>query len=293
MKEHEMIRNIAGIHGSTPFSADAEQFGNMLYSMDSFSKTEDFFEFTPPEIIGRNMAAAACSDLLASGIKPDFLIQAWNMDSAETEEYYLEISRGIESVLQYYGAICIGGDMGCSSPWNWTATVGGNLKSAPVRRKASQKIPFDLYLSGSLGDANLAAFFRKEMPLIELRNPVPQNSLFATDTSGGFCDALENFRRVNPELSVELENIPCAIQEPLPFPEEFLLIGGVGEYELLYAVPAGFPAEGIRIGTGDFSGKGIHFKHGGTMHSPPPDYRNIPPEQWFAATEEYYREVFR
>ena len=221
MKEHEMIRNIAGIHGLTPFSADAEQFGNMLYSMDSFSKTEDFFEFTPPEIIGHNMAAAACSDLLASGIKPDFLIQAWNIDNSDPEEYYLSISRGIESVLQHYGAICIGGDMGCSSPWNWTATVGGNLKSAPVQRKASQKIPFDLYLSGSLGDANLAAFFRKEMPLIELRNPVPQNSLFATDTSGGFFDALENFRRVNPELSIELENIPCAVQETLPFPEEF------------------------------------------------------------------------
>lgn len=292
MNEQKMIEKISGIHGQSPFLSDAELFGKMLYSMDSFSKTEDFFENTPPETVGHNMAAAACSDLLACGVKPEFLIQTWIIDDSEPEEFYLQAARGIETVLNHYGAKCIGGDMGCSNPWNWTATVGGSLKAAPVQRKTNRKIPFDLYLSGSVGDANIAAFFRKEMPLIELREPVPQNALFATDTSGGFFDALENFRRVDPELSIQLENIPYAVQEKLPFPEEFLLIGGVGEYELLYAVPAGFPAEGFRIGTGDFSGKGIHFKNGGTMQKSPPDYRNIPPEQWIAATEQYYREVF-
>ena len=293
MNEQSIIEKIAGIHGTVPFCSDAEPFGKMLYSMDSFSKTEDFFEHTSPEIIGHNMAAAACSDLLASGIKPEFLIQTWNVDDAEPEAFYLQAARGIESVLNHYGAKCIGGDMGCSSPWSWTATVGGTAQSAPIQRKTDNKIPFDLYLSGGVGDANIAAFFHREMPKIELREPVPAYALLATDTSGGFMDALENFRRLDPLFSVEIETIPYAEHEPLPFPEEFLLIGGVGEYELLYAVPAGMPADGIRIGKGDFSGSVIRFMNGGIMKSPPPDYRGIEPQQWLAATEQYYREVFR
>lgn len=293
MNEQKMIEKISGIHGQSPFLSDAELFGKMLYSMDSFSKTEDFFEITPPETVGHNMAAAACSDLLACGAKPEFLIQTWNIDDSEPEEFYLHAARGIESVLNHYGAKCIGGDMGCSSPWSWTATVGGTAKTAPVQRRTDRKIPFDLYLSGSVGDANIAAFFHREMPRIELREPVPAHALFATDTSGGFFDALENFRRLEPQLSIEIETIPYTEHEPLPFPEEFLLIGGVGEYELLYAVPAGCSADGIRIGTGDFSGSGIRFKNGGIMKSPPPDYREIPPDQWVVATEQYYREVFQ
>ena len=104
MNEQSIIEKIAGIHGTVPFCSDAELFGKMLYSMDSFSKTEDFFEHTSPEIIGHNMAAAACSDLLASGVKPEFLIQTWNVDDAEPEEFYLQAARGIESVLNHYGA---------------------------------------------------------------------------------------------------------------------------------------------------------------------------------------------
>jgi len=44
----------------------------------------------------------------------------------------------------------------------------------------------------------------------------------ATDTSGGFLDALENLRRVNRDLSltVELEKVPFAVDLP-QIPKEF------------------------------------------------------------------------
>ena len=130
------------------------------------------------------------------------------------------------------------------------------------------------------------------MPEIELRSPVPANAIFATDSSGGFVDALENFRRVNPDLTLYLEDIPLAPLPELPFPEEFLLIGGVGEYELIYALPRGEKAPGKLIGHGDFSNKGIRFPKGKPMTAPPPDYREIDPGKWVEATEKYYREFF-
>ena len=293
MKECDMIRRLAGIHGSTPFTADAELFGDMLFSMDGFSRDEDLFAHTPPERIGHDMAAAACADLLACGVKPGFLLQTWDVDETEPPGFYERAASGVEEVLRHYGAKCIGGDTGRAVPWRWTAVVGARIETPPVRRAAARKTAFDLYLSGPVGDANLAAFAESAMPEIELRDPVPPEAIFATDTSGGFMDALENFRRVNPELTLGIDAVPVAAHPPLPFPEEFLLIGGAGEYELVFALPAGTPCPGaVRIGSGDFSGRGIRFAGGGIMRSAPPDYRDIPPENRLAETEKYYREVF-
>ena len=296
MNEIKFINMLSSIHRTTPFGADGEECNGMVYTMDSFSPEEDFFTFTPPETIGHNMAAAVISDLLACGVKGEFLINTWNIQPALPEEFYAQCARGIEKVLRHYGMCCIGGDLGStSSSWNWTAVAGGKVPSSgTVRRISSRKIPFDLYLSGPVGDANFHAFNHLPMPEIELRSPVTPETLFATDTSGGFLDALENFIRVNPDLSLHIETIPYANLPELPFPKEFLLIGGVGEYELLYALPRGVrPPEGIYIGSGDFSGRGITFASGGRMKSAAlPDYRNTPPEKWLSATEKCYREIF-
>lgn len=293
MNEVDMIRRFTAIHNTNPFGADAERFGDMLFTMDSFSCDEDFFHFTPPERIGHNMAAALLSDLLSCGIKGEFVISSWTIDSKLPPEFYEECAKGIEKVLSHYGVRCIGGDMGSAPQWCWTAAAGGkDTLSVPVTRIASAKVPFDLYASGPFGDANLAAFYKKAMPEIELRPPVPPGSLFATDSSGGFLDALENFRRVNPALTLFLEDIPIAAPQEFPFPQEYLLIGGAGEYELLYAVPAGMKTQGLFLGRGDFSGKGIHFPNGKVMTAPPPDYREITPDRYLEATERYYKEFF-
>lgn len=309
MRENEFIQLFAEIHGTAPYSADAEIVkhagGFDLFSIDGFSETEDLFEHTPPEWIGRNMALAACADLLACGVKPEMLLQAWNIDDRKDKAYYRAIACGVEQVLRHYGAICIGGDTGCSRPWSWTATVKGHSATPPVTRIASRRMPFDLYLSGTLGDANLAAFLQESMPEFELRDPVSAEALFATDTSGGLFDALENFRRVNPGLHLCLslaETISPTVFERCPkeFDPFWALIGGAGEHELLYAVPQGFPAGGIRIGEGEFADSGgaelLLFAEGkeiGRVRTPPPDFRALPREEWVQATRNYYCELFR
>lgn len=303
MRENEWIGIFAGIHGIQTHRADAERCGNLLLSMDSFSETEDFFTATTPETIGHNMAAGACSDLLACGVKPEILQQAWNIDPGKGVEYYRKIARGIEKVLRHYGAKCIGGDLGTARPWSWTAAVLAHCAGESVTRAAQRRVPFDLYLSGPMGEANLAAFRREAMPELPLRDPVPPGTLFATDSSGGFFDALENFRRVHAGMRLDFEMsqvISPRVFEQCPAAVDPVctLIGGVGEYELVYAVPRGAAAPGIRIGEGDFSDRPendfswtMDGKTGGRMTDPPPDYRSIPPDHWFGATHNYLREM--
>ncbi len=307
MREGDFIEALSRIHGNTPYLADAEtvpfEGTFLLLSVDSFSEREDFLSSLPPEAIGRQMARAACSDLLACGAMPEFLLQNWCYDSSHDIEFYLKIANGIESVLKHYGTQCIGGDVGTASEWCWTATTFGRSQS-PVTRVASSKVPFDLYTTGLFGMANAAVFRGLPQPELPLRHPVPQGTLFATDSSGGLFDALENFRRVNRGMHIEIDAdkaISAAARNSLPHEAEagWMLVGGVGEYELIFAVPTGTPCpNAVRIGGGYFRDSqendfriACGGRHG-TMVSPPPDYREIAREEWVAATARYWESLF-
>lgn len=308
MREENMTRLFAGICGTEPYTADAEivrtEYGFELFSTDGFSETEDFLTNTPPETVGHNIAVAACSDLLACGVRPEFLLQALNIDDAKPQEYYRHVVSGIDKVLRRHGARCIGGDLGAAQPWNCTLTVTARSATPPVIRLARSREPFELYISGSMGTANLAAFRREPLPRFAVRDPVPPEALFATDASGGFFDALENFRRVNRGMRLQIDAgqvIAPEVTASLPpgFDPLWALVGGVGDYELVFAAPRGVKADGVRIGEGEFaSGEEDVFEwsldgRSGRMGSAPPDYRNIAPEEWLDATREYVREMGR
>ena len=308
MQEYQFIETFSHVFGNSPYQADAEILPDLtgfeLFSMDSFSEREDFFAQLSPWQIGHNMAYAACSDLLACGAIPEYLLQNWNCDSNHGLDFYKKVSEGIQEVLNHYGTKCIGGDLGTASEWIWTATVISHA-SRPITRVASQRIEFDLYTSGLLGEANAAIFCGQGLPTFALRQPVSSDAIFATDTSGGLFDALENFRRVNQGLLLELDVdalISPAVQKMLPSDARpgWALVGGVGEYELLFALPTGTPCrEGIKIGGGHFdnaSGEN-HIRllcdgKCGLMKEPPPDYRDIPEENWLSATAQYWTALF-
>ncbi len=295
MDEAEYIKMFSKIHNFKPYNSDAEIVkhgdGYELFSTDSFSEKEDFFENTPPEVIGHNMAMAAITDILACGVEPKYLLQSWSIDRAKSPEYYAQIATGIEEVLKKFGAKIIGGDIGCSAPWSWTATVVGYSSIAPITRQARERRAFKLYTSCSLGEANWAVFNKRPLPLISMPAKLPSEALFATDSSGGFFDAIENFRRVNQglQLKIELDKVSSL--------SLLTLIGGIGEYALIYALPKDFAHDAIAIGEGHFvDNDGVIelFKAGirvGEMGAPPPDYRNIDESEWLGATINYAKEI--
>ncbi len=308
MQEQKLIEVFSRIHGTRPFGADAEVVPfdgtNLLVSTDSFSEREDFLSGLEPEAMGRVMAYGAIADILACGAKPDFLVQAWNIDDSHDERFYERVAQGVQQVVSHYGAKVVGGDIGSAKEWCWTATVFASSKT-PVRRIASRRVDFDLYATGPFGTANVATFLGRSVPEPALRDPVPGNALFATDTSGGLFDALENFRRVNPGVWLELDAeraVSPEIARSLPPGVErgWALVGGVGEYELVFAVPAGtLVTDAVKIGRGGFAAQGacdFRIMYGGKigrMSTPPPDYRAIPRENWLAETASYWTSLWR
>lgn len=313
-----------------------EPNGYRAISIDSFSEREDFFGATEPTRIGHNMAVAVISDLLACSIEPRWMVQSWVLDANHNSEYFQTIAEAIESVLKQYRAYSLGGDLGSALNWNWTAAVEGICAQTPVMRKARNKVSFNLYVTGFLGDANAAAFMNRSQPEFECRPPVPPSAIMATDTSGGFFDSVQNFRRVNRDLnlSLELDKIPLApnLLSIPNVPAELGLIGGVGEYELLFALPQSeaCPIEATLIGWGDFnspesgtrnspeSGTRNSSESGtrnslpnaenaaseaevrllrggkevGRLSAPPPDYRAVDENDYLNVTIQYYRKLF-
>ncbi|MCR5414971.1 MAG: hypothetical protein K6F50_09650 [Kiritimatiellae bacterium] len=304
MKEADVIAALSRIHGTRAYEADAEivPFAGtrLLLSTDSFSEREDFLSNLEPEAMGRIMAYNAVSDILACGAKPEGLVQAWNLDAAHDKSFLSRVACGIQEVLDHYCAKVVGGDIGMAREWCWTATVFASCAS-PVRRVASRRIDFDLYASGPFGAANAAVFLGKPLPEPRFRPPVPGEALFATDSSGGLIDALENFRRVNPGMWLEVDAeaaVSPEVKRALPPGVEggWSLVGGAGECELLFAVPSGMDVPCcLKIGHGGFASEGefrlISRGRTGIVHEPPPDYRAIPPEDWLMATAGYWERM--
>ena len=190
------------------------------------------------------------NDLFASGATPHTFLASWDVDSSKGLSCYEKIASGMEKTLSLCGTVLRGGDIGSSVPWRCCCAVSGRANTPPVRRKTSRRIPFKLCLSGGVGDANLAMLQGRAMPEFECRHAlaplIGKHALFATDTSGGFFDALENFRRVNHGMLLEVNTadaLHADVKKYWPqneYPHEFALIGGVGEYELLFALAEDF-----------------------------------------------------
>ena len=309
MREIDLIEMLAVVHGSTPFTADAEILPNpnggfTAVSMDSFSEQEDFLTGLSPVQMGRQMSVGAVSDLLACGVQPQFLVQNWSYDPDHSLEFYRQVAAGIQQVLEHYGAKCVGGDVGTADHWQWTATVIGNA-AAPIARKASRRVPFNLYATGPMGEANAAVFIHQPLPPVAFHLPVPSNALFATDTSGGFLDALQNFNRANQGLLLDVycdKALSPRVREWLPASAEpgWALVGGVGEYELVFALSKDepMPPQVLKIGEGFFvdSADNVIKIHTADGHCgilrPLPDYRDIPPDQWLSATATCWQSMF-
>jgi thiamine-monophosphate kinase len=324
--EFDFIENILKQRRRSPkqhneaFSSDAEivSLGESVWAItvDEFSPSEDFLKHDFPETIGWNMAVATLSDLFACGVKPDFFMQAMVVSQAAGREFYERLMSGVFAALEECSCFLLGGDTGRSEEWRYTGIALGQVEkeSSPVSRKISTREPLDIYLTGDCGDANAAIFKQDDIPRFEMRlNECGVIRKFASaciDTSGGFCDALWNLKRLNPgyDFEIDVSSIPYnpvvkTVMKEAGLPFELALIGGAGEYELLTVVPARFAedlknnTEFTRIGTvSPAAPKGRVVFSGsngfGEMSVPPPCYRFCDERDYLTTTLEYYRNVF-
>lgn len=311
MNEYALISRLAAAFPRSPlqknslFSSDSEVLrlggADWCLTLDEFSPEEDLFT-GPPEALGWNLGVATLSDLLASGAEPRFFLQALVLPRRSPERFAAGFARGLRRALSAAGCSLCGGDLGTSENWRFTGFAMG-----PARRPVGRDLrpgEYSLWVTGALGDANLAALAGARTPRFELRLPesraLRRSAAACVDTSGGLADALWCLLRRAPGLRFEIDlaavpfapGVERAAAKAGLHPGAFLL-GGAGEYELVFAVPAGAPEGPLRraaakIGRVLPGRPGVYFRSGASvrrMPSPPPCARSA------AGREAYLREV--
>ena len=259
MNEIDIITRLAKCFARSPrqrnalFECDAEllEIGGELWAatLDEFSAAEDGFPEDDPERLGANLVAATLSDLYACGAQPVFFMQALGLPPHWDEAFVEGLGRGIATALHSAGCHLCGGDLGRAETWRFSGVALGKIAAgrAAVTRKMNPAREAELWISGPLGDANMIAAAGRGTLTLELRHETAQwiaaHAAAAIDTSGGLWDALGMLARLNPALRFELDldAVPlaegvAAFASMASLPPTAALIGGAGEYELLFAV---------------------------------------------------------
>lgn len=270
MKEYDLIKHmVKGFKKSPyqhnkPFECDAElvNIDGKIWAMsiDDFSPDEDFFTSEDPSLLGSNLVTATLSDLFAAGAEPRFFLQNVSLPKSATESFTTGLMDGVRTTLEQADCALCGGDFGTAKTWRYSGFALGPVKSEKPLTRCIPEKEHTLWVTGTLGDANLAAFQDNATPRFELRlkeaEVIRKYATACIDTSGGLMDAvwLIHEQSENMRLNIDIRKVPfsngiIAASIYADFPPEAALIGGAGEYELLFTVPAGIADKELaRIG---------------------------------------------
>lgn len=241
------------------FQSDSEivqEFGGFtLFNIDEFS-SEDHFRENDGFSLGWNMAVGAISDIYATGGKPVYYLHSLTVDKNWEEEYITEIVKGVSKALEKSSVSFLGGDLGVSDQWRYTATVIGRAEK-PVMRSGA-KSGDSVFMTGKIGKGNIEAFLKifsdrtivsKISEFLPLKLPlrVEESDLiskFATsciDTSDGVFNGINTIAEMS-KCGFCIEKLPflkgaSVISKLSKLSKLLLFFGEAGEYELLFTVP--------------------------------------------------------
>lgn len=157
------------MHKNQFFESDSEVFdykeNKLLFTTDTFSN-EDLFRDNNPYQLGRNLAVATLSDILASGGAPLFYGHSMVVSKQWQRPFIIEFSRGIADVIKLVDATFLGGDFGQSEKWQYTGIAIGEVVK-PLSRIGA-KNGDSVYLTGKAGAGNLEAALTlySDLPLL-------------------------------------------------------------------------------------------------------------------------------
>jgi thiamine-monophosphate kinase len=209
-----------------------------------------------PYSLGWDLAVGAMSDILACGGTPLFYAHDISVGSGWSDAFVTTFAEGVSRALKSAHAMFIGGDMGQSRDWKYTAAVIGRVDGRYLLRKGAGAGD-SIYLSGKVGTGNVNAalsLYSNKKPLARMSRQfatqyplrlaesalVKQFAACCIDTSDGVFDALNTISDLNGTGYV-VENLPyikkgMILAKILSLPKELMFFGGCGEYELLFTV---------------------------------------------------------
>jgi len=226
-----------------------------LFTTDDFS-SEDLLQEDDPYVLGWNIACGAISDVIAAGGKPLLYSHSMVIPPDWDEQYIREFSTGISTVLQRYSVSFIGGDLGISDNWRYTASVIGVPTGRTVNRKGCQSGDA-IFITGKIGAGNLNAVVNllTDNPDIDrlrrglkhqfntherLPAIISRYASCAIDTSDGVFAALQAIANLN-NTGFKVSNLPfdgnvILAADILQVPSLLFFLGGCGEYEILFTI---------------------------------------------------------
>ena len=226
MREHDLIQSMAASFSRSDrqknalFECDSEiiQIGESLWglSMDEFSPDEDLFTSESPVRLGKNLTVATLSDLLAAGAEPEFFMHSISFPRSVERDFVDGLMEGIRTILDINNCAMCGGDVGTADPWRFCGFGMGPVVSDQPLTHCLPGESQTLWITGTLGDANLAALQGTATPEFELRHKeagvIRSCASACIDTSGGLMAALWLLHEQNPALAfdIRLDDVPIA-----------------------------------------------------------------------------------
>ena len=125
----------------------------LAISSDMLVAGRHFLADADPEALGHKALAVNLSDLAACGARPLAFTLALALPAAD-EAWLAAFSRGLLALADAHGCELVGGNT-TAGPLNICITVFGETEGQPLLRRQAQAGD-DLWVSGSLGDAQLA-----------------------------------------------------------------------------------------------------------------------------------------
>ena len=242
---------------------------DLVLSCDAFLENVHFLaDVHPPDTIGYKALARATSDLAAMGATPRFFMLTLALPKSRIGTWLDEFIKGMARAAREFGMALIGGDTSQNATVIMNMTVGGDVTSGCALTRAGARPGDGIYVSGSLGVAQLGlelvlrGLHRDRRwkrllephlrPKIQLalgrwlaggsrRRPIASA---ATDTSDGLSTDLTHICEASAvSARIFAAQIPViTIPEPLQrlglHPLELALHGGE-DYQLLFTVPTG------------------------------------------------------
>jgi len=227
----------------------------LLFTIDDFSH-EDQFRENDPYSLGWNMVVGGVSDILASGGIPKFFGHSLVICREWNEDYIIKLAKGIADAISKADMTFIGGDLGISEDWKYTASVIGDAPEKELNRMGAK--PGDsIFMSGKIGAGNFEAalnIYKEKLKLSGLIRTIKTRYSYrfeesqlmkkyascSIDTSDGVFNGLNTISELNSigYSIVNLQYITKAslLAKILSLPKEMLFFGECGEYELLFTV---------------------------------------------------------
>jgi thiamine-monophosphate kinase len=245
----------------------------LVLTTDAVAEGVHFLSHDAPEDVGWKALAVNISDIAAKGATPIGYLMALSFPAAPPRAWLARFAEGLRSAQEWFGCHLVGGDTDRRpGPFTVSITLVGSVAAGRMVRRATARPGDALFVSGTLGDADLGLQLRKQSgyarhwallpedadylrrrslrpePRIELAAALRQHASAAMDLSDGLakdlrrlcaasrCAALVHVGDlpISPAAGKALAADPALIER---------IVAGGDDYEILAAVPAARAAD--------------------------------------------------